>query len=296
MSNIDSHSAWKILLELRRLIRRGTGVAFPSGAGIDSQGRAVLLPAGAVSVLLVLYEDGGWRAHAELNQEAAQLFELYLPVCLAREGITVGHLGQSLDGRIATANGASCYVTGLENILHLHRMRALCEAVVVGAETVRQDNPRLTTRRVAGLNPVRVVLDPKRRLQEGFHVFQDDAAPTLLFCDRRLVKRDREWQGQAEIVGVPLTEDGRLVLAVVLKRLHERGLLNVFVEGGGITVSHFLREGLLDRLQVAIAPLIIGSGRPGISLPAIEDLSAALRPRYRPFRMGEDILFDCWLR
>ncbi len=293
-SENDNERVWKLILGLRQLTKTGFSLHSQTGMGIDAQGKPLLLPPQDPAALLVLDADGGWRARADLSANAAQLFDLYLPLCLA-QAITIGHLGQSLDGRIATASGSSWQVTGSENICHLHRLRALCDAVVVGAETVRQDNPRLTTRHVTGTHPVRVILDANRRLQGDLHVFHDDAAPTLVVCDRRLVGDGGEWLGQAAVIGVPMGGD-RLALPAVLERLHERGLLAVFVEGGGLTVSGFLEAGLLDRLQIAIAPLIIGSGRPGITLPVIAELAQALRPRCRLFPMGEDILFDCVLR
>jgi riboflavin biosynthesis pyrimidine reductase len=81
-----------------------------------------------------------------------------------------------------------------------------------------------------------------------------------------------------------------------LQELHRRGCHAVFVEGGGVTVSRFLEAGLLDRLHVAIAPMVVGEGRPGLRLPPAERLSDSLRPAHRVFRMGEDVLFDCDLR
>ena len=121
------------------------------------------------------------------------LIDLYLPICSATVArpITVGHLGQSLDGFIATHAGESQYVTGEENIRHLHRMRALCDAVVVGAGTVAADDPQLTTRHVSGPSPVRVVLDPTRRLADHYRVFNDDTADTLYVCGRSLRRRGR---------------------------------------------------------------------------------------------------------
>ncbi len=89
---------------------------------------------------------------------------------------------------------------------------------------------------------------------------------------------------------------GGMDAAGVLALLRSRGCHRVFVEGGGVTVSMFLEADLLDRLQVAIAPLIIGSGRPAIRLPAREALSECRRPQYRVFRMGGDVFFDCDLR
>jgi riboflavin biosynthesis pyrimidine reductase len=69
----------------------------------------------------------------------------------------------------------------------------------------------------------------------------------------------------------------------------------VFIEGGGLTVSRFLAAGCLHRLQITVAPLIIGSGRPSITLPEIEQLGACLRPEVRRHLLGADVLFDCRL-
>ena len=208
----------------------------------------------------------------------------------AASPITVGHLGQSLDGFIATCSGDSRYVNGRGNLLHLHRMRALCDAIVVGAGTVAADDPQLTTRLVPGPNPVRVVLDPDRRLGSDYRVFNDGAAATVLACRARLADRP---QGRAEVLGVPDAGDGSFDLAALLAALHARGWRRVFVEGGGRTVSAFLAAGLLDRLQLAVAPILIGEGRPAIRLPPPARLGDCRRPAHRVYRMGCDILFDC---
>jgi riboflavin biosynthesis pyrimidine reductase len=97
------------------------------------------------------------------------------------------------------------------------------------------------------------------------------------------------------VLGVPAV-DGQLDLRVLRERLTERGLRALFVEGGGVTVSRFLQQEVLDRLHVAVAPLILGSGRHGLTLPVVGTLEEALRPRTRVFRMGADVLFDCDLR
>jgi riboflavin-specific deaminase-like protein len=222
------------------------------------------------------------------------MIDLYLPICSATQAnpITVGHLGQSLDGFIATHSGESQYVTGEENILHLHRMRALCDAVVVGAGTVAADDPQLTTRHVTGPNPLRVVLDPTRRLAEHYKVFTDDSAVTLYVCAKSLARQGETHVGHAILVGLDEGPDG-IDASVVLRELRARGCQRIFVEGGGVTVSMFLEANLLDRLQIAIAPLLIGDGRPAIRLPARTALSDCHRPRYRVFRMGTDVLFDC---
>jgi riboflavin-specific deaminase-like protein len=231
-----------------------------------------------------------------LPPDLQALFDLYLPVCAAGPStfVTIGHLGQSLDGYIATHAGDSSYVNGPENIVHLHRMRALCDAVVVGAATIAKDDPRLTTRLADGSNPVRVIIDPRRRLEKHHRVFRDGEARTVLFCDAELATDATRIDG-VEVIGVR-SDAGRLDLGMLLECLHARGLHSTFVEGGGTTVSRFLEAGLLDRLQIAIAPLVIGRGRPGLRLPANERITECMRPEHRVFAMGPDILFDCDLK
>jgi riboflavin-specific deaminase-like protein len=169
-------------------------------------------------------------------------------------------------------------------------MRALADAVLVGVNTVLLDDPQLTVRRCTGENPVRVVIDPERRLDARHRIFCDGAATTLVFAAADQA-RSGESLGQAEVVAVPRGASG-LDPHEVRRVLARRGLTWLFIEGGGITVSRFLAAGALDRLQITVAPLIIGSGRPSLLLPQIERLSEGLRPRTRRFVLGEDIMVE----
>jgi len=252
--------------------------------------------AGDAEAVVVWQPGRGWTAALPPSDPRRALIDLYLPICSATNArpITVGHLGQSLDGFIATHAGDSQYVTGEENIRHLHRMRALCDAVIVGAGTVAADDPQLTTRHVSGPSPVRVVLDPARRLADRYRVFNDDSADTLYVCARSLARDGETHFGRASLVAVDERDEG-IDVAAVLRVLRARGCHRIFVEGGGVTVSMFLEANLLDRLQIAIAPLLIGDGRPAIRLSPRAALSECHRPRYRVFRMGADVLFDCEL-
>ena len=94
--------------------------------------------------------------------------------------VIVGQIGQSLDGRIATESGHSKYINGPAGLVHLHRLRALVDAVVVGVGTAVADDPQLTVRRVAGPQPARVVIDPKGRLGAGARMFADNGVRRLL--------------------------------------------------------------------------------------------------------------------
>jgi riboflavin-specific deaminase-like protein len=249
------------------------------------------------AALLAWVPDFGWQSLLDATAAEHALAQLYLPICSAHAfyPITVGHLGQSLDGFIANSAGDSYYVTGPENILHLHRMRALCDAVIVGAGTIEADDPRLTTRLVPGPNPLRVVLDPKARLSGNYRVFKDSDAVTLRACAAAALDAQTVDRGTVAELVVP-TIAGRLDLADLIAQLRGRGCARIFVEGGGITVASFLEAGLLDRLQLTIAPMLIGAGRPALPLPARSSLSECLRVCPRIFPMGEDLLFDCDLR
>lgn len=285
--------AWRALLAAARRGRAGALPAQPAMLAVDAAGGLRAVGAGDPAALLRWRPDDGWAVAPGCPAVLADVLGLYLPLLPRHpeDGFTVGHLGQSLDGFIATPGGDSQFVTGPENILHLHRMRGLSDAVVVGAQTVAADDPRLTTRLVPGDSPVRVVLDPRRRLPATLRVFVDGAAPTLLVCAEGL-DGPMPRPGGADVVGVPVT-GGRLDLGVLLGRLRERGLRRVFVEGGGASVTAFLVAGLLDRLQVTVAPLVIGEGRSGLSLPPAAALRDCLRPACRIYRMGGDLLFDC---
>jgi diaminohydroxyphosphoribosylaminopyrimidine deaminase / 5-amino-6-(5-phosphoribosylamino)uracil reductase len=236
----------------------------------------------------------GWESRLAPAEARSEFLNLYLPICSATSArpLTVGHLGQSLDGFIATRSGDSQSVTGGDNIVHLHRMRALCDAVIVGAGTVAADDPQLTTRHVPGPNPLRVVFDPGRRLMPTFRLFTDEAAPTLYICGRSRLSPGESHIGTAVIAAIDDDGPGDEA-AQALHLLRARGCARVFVEGGGVTVSRFLEADLLDRLQIAIAPVLIGEGRPTVRLAPQVRLRDCRRPRYRVFRMGGDVMFDC---
>jgi diaminohydroxyphosphoribosylaminopyrimidine deaminase/5-amino-6-(5-phosphoribosylamino)uracil reductase len=238
-----------------------------------------------------------WRRLLHRDPMDAGSISLYGPLlapAAAGDGCFVlGRIAQSLDGKIATASGASRWISGPADIVHTHRLRALFDAIVVGAGTVRADDPQLTTREVAGPSPVRVILDTNRRLDSRYRVFQD-GFPTLLCTGEDSPGEDSSGPdrlGTAEVLRLPRA-DGNVNPAALLRVLAMRGLRRVFVEGGGITVSRFLAAGMLDRLHVTVAPLLLGDGVPAFTLPAAAAPVDGMRFTWTVHDMPPDILLD----
>ena len=237
-----------------------------------------------------------WRAFVDAFRSANGVLPqpydvLFAPLRAGRADslIVVGQIGQSLDGRIATPTGHSHYINGAAGLMHLHRLRALVDAVVVGIGTVLADDPQLTVRRVEGPQPARVVIDGRGRLP---------ARARLLVADgvRRLVLTTQTTRADlppdVECVALP-AQDGRMAPADILRALAVRGFRRILIEGGAETLSRFLAAGCLDRLHVVVAPIILGSGRPSFALDPIEKVDAALRPPMHVHRLDTEVLYDC---
>jgi riboflavin-specific deaminase-like protein len=217
------------------------------------------------------------------------LWKLYAPVAQGRgaPAFVIAQLGQSLDGRVATATGKSRNINGPQAIRHLHRLRALVDAVVVGVGTVVADDPQLSVREVEGPCPARVVIDPNFRLPEGARMRCDSGGPIYAV---QAEPRDRG-PGIESIV-TPRT-GGVIAPGDIVAALAARGFRRILVEGGAATVSAFLAAGAVHRLHLSIAPMVIGSGPVGLNLPPIDELAGALRPLTVTHQLGEDVVFDC---
>src|SRR3569833_664490 len=153
------------------------------------------------------------------------------------DGMTlVAQLGQSLDGRIATVTGHSHYINGCDGLDHLHRLRALVDAVVVGVNTVVVDNPQLTVRRVSGPSPARVVIDPRGRLPRDARVLTGDGTARHVITCAENACADH---AGVETIKLPGAE-GRIAPSAIVRALAERGMRRILIEGGGHTISNFL--------------------------------------------------------
>lgn len=289
--------AWALLLAARSVLD-SENVDLPTALQYDHSGGFV--ESGIDKRLdpdLLLMPCGSWRYSASLSITTQDLLDLYLPVLGTpnNRSLVVGHLGQSVDARIATLDGDAFYVTGEENRKHLHRMRALSHAVIVGLGTVQADDPQLTTRSVTGESPVRVIIDPTAKLSLNAGLLKDQAAKTLLIHMQAGCSAELTSGAGYERLVLPGVK-GSISCEEIINALAERGLHRLFVEGGGITVSRFLEANCLHRLQIATAPLLVGDGRPAVQMPGAVTMKSARRPPHKLYRMGRDVMWDFDMR
>ncbi|QQC93644.1 bifunctional diaminohydroxyphosphoribosylaminopyrimidine deaminase/5-amino-6-(5-phosphoribosylamino)uracil reductase RibD [Streptomyces alfalfae] len=191
----------------------------------------------------------------------------------------------TLDGRIAAADGTSRWITSAEARADVHRLRAECDAVVVGSGTQRADDPHLAVRGVAGaVQPLRVVVDTSgTAVTPGARVL-DDAAPTLI-----AVADDVTPAVTAETVRLPRV-DGGLDVPALLDALHTRGVRSVLLEGGPTLAGAFVAAGAVDRVVGYLAPALLGAGPAALAGGGITTITQALRLDVSEIRrLGPDL-------
>ena len=213
------------------------------------------------------------------------------PTAFIRESkqLVIGQLGQALDGRIATSSGDSKYINGSCGLMHLHRLRDAVDAVIVGVESVNQDNPKLTVRHCGGSDPVKVIMDPNGRVNMEADVFKGAANSTIIVTSKNT---DHAACSRAKVIKLDC-DNGYIAPKAIVQTLAEQGYTKLLVEGGNRTLSNFIRAGAVDRLHLIVAPMIIGAGIQGLDFPGVDKLREAIRPEVTLYPLGTDILFDC---
>ena len=188
---------------------------------------------------------------------------------------------QTLDGRIATASGDSKWISCEAERTVSHALRAACDAVMVGIDTVVRDDPQLTVRMVPGSSPVRVVLDSTLRMPREAKVLGDHAA-TVVFTTERALPSARKWLTERHVaVHVVDPGPGGVDVVQALGRLRERGIESLLVEGGAKVITSLLAARVVDRLVVAFAPTIIGAGTEAVGDLGVSRIVEGIRLRNR---------------
>ena len=212
-----------------------------------------------------------------------------------RPTVTVSY-AQTLDGRLATSGGSSRWISCSESLRFAHTLRSEHDAVMVGAGTACKDDPRLTVRHVPGKDPLRVVVDGSLRPPLTAAVLANGAAGgTVLAVTDRAPEAQREGAASlgATVLRLPACEGGRVDLGALLAELYARGVRSVMVEGGAALITSLLRDRLVDRLAVCIAPKVLGSGIEAVGDLGVRELADSLiLTETSVVRYGVDLVLD----
>jgi diaminohydroxyphosphoribosylaminopyrimidine deaminase/5-amino-6-(5-phosphoribosylamino)uracil reductase len=212
-----------------------------------------------------------------------------------RPAVTVSY-AQTLDGRLATADGSSQWISSPESLRFTHILRAKHEAIMVGAGTACRDDPRLTVRLVPGKDPIRVVVDSTLRTPLTAAVLAHGAAAGTVLAVTERAPTDRCAEAThlgATVLRLPVETEGRVDLKALLSELYASGVRSVLVEGGAALITSFLCNRLVDRLAVCVAPKILGSGIEAVGdlgICELNDSLALVDTSIIPY--GVDVVFD----
>lgn len=215
-------------------------------------------------------------------EEAENANRMWLTAVRRKRPYVVAKAAMSLDGRIALPNGQSQWITGEAARTQAHVLRAECGAVLVGRKTVELDDPQLTVRHVEAVNqPVRIVLDAGLKLARDRRVF-DGSAPTIHVVEK---------QDAADQLACS-TRNGQFDLNLLLTSLMSLGMTSLLVEGGGQTIGAFMAAGFVDRLELFVAPKILGDGPAWVHGLGLNALESAPEFRVKSLKTLEQ---DLWI-
>jgi diaminohydroxyphosphoribosylaminopyrimidine deaminase / 5-amino-6-(5-phosphoribosylamino)uracil reductase len=231
------------------------------------------------------------------EDEARRLNAPFLTFITQKRPWILLKVAQTLDGRIALKNGQSRWITGEKARVEVHRLRAQLDAVMVGSQTVIEDDPELTVRHIKGRDPLRIIVDSKLRVSPNAKVLHGaDRGRTWILhtADAAAAQRRAMEKTGATLLACPTGADDKVDLRAAMALLAKHGVTSVFVEGGGTLHASFIRADLYDKFIVAIAPKIIGAdGKAAIWDLEINDLMRV--PHFvvqRARRLGEDIWLE----
>lgn len=227
-----------------------------------------------------------------LAEQAREVHRHYLHHVAQRRPFVTLKLAVSLDGRIATANGDSKWITGEPARRNAHRLRARHHAIAVGATTVLTDNPRLDVRLVRGVDPQPIVFDPRLRVATGKRELSLLRPGVLFLHTERATARARAALAKtgAEALELP-GDDGGIDIDAALEQLGAREFRSLLVEGGGRLIGAFMRARAWQELWIYRAPIVLGEGRPAVAGLELDSVADAARLQLlRRRTLGDDEL------
>ncbi|KAJ51143.1 diaminohydroxyphosphoribosylaminopyrimidine deaminase/5-amino-6-(5-phosphoribosylamino)uracil reductase [Clostridium tetanomorphum] len=195
-----------------------------------------------------------------LEEEAKKLNEIFIKYITTKRPFCIMKTASTLDGKIATVNGDSKWITNEKSREYVHHIRHRVSAIMVGVDTVIKDNPSLTTRikDLQGKNPVRVIVDSSARIPLDSKIFKEEGRIIIVTTEKANKDKIKEIQHiGGEIIVSPIKEN-KVDLNYLMLKLGEMKIDSVLLEGGSTLNYSALKEGIVDKVMSFIAPKIIG--------------------------------------
>jgi len=251
---------------------------------------------------LKMLEEAGIKTFVGECQEGAQeINEGYIKFITTGMPFVIAKFAMSLDGKIATQNGDSKWISGEESRQFVHYLRHIFDAIMVGANTVVADDPQLSVRGCSGkggktkLQPLRVIVDGRGRIPVSARVFEEPGKTLVAVAKPFNVKKAEEFKkAGAEIVELPAKKD-IMDLEELLKVLGKREVTSVLVEGGSGLFGSLFDHGLVDKVLAFISPIIIGGdgAKSAVGGTGVNNVADALRlNRVKTTEFGDDVLIS----
>jgi diaminohydroxyphosphoribosylaminopyrimidine deaminase/5-amino-6-(5-phosphoribosylamino)uracil reductase len=240
-----------------------------------------------------------------LKEECERLNVYFIHHQLYKRPFVTLKIAQTLDGYLAAPDGDSQWLSGKKSRELVHRWRSEMDAVLVGRNTAFLDNPNLTVRHVKGRQPKRIVLDGPYELPRELKLFSDkyEAKTTIITWNKKASATDADpmlrvmqhnyFRGEVIQVG---KKDGHINLKEALKELGSRGINSILVEGGQSLTSALLKDNLVDKIEVFVAPKLLGGGTRSIINVGINNMRDILQLKQTSWRqVGEDLHLTAYL-
>ncbi len=231
-------------------------------------------------------KNNNLESKVNISKFYQSILNILLPILRKNKKLVIAQIGQSIDGRIALNNGNSHYINNPKSIIYLHCLRSISDAIIVGSNTIKKDDPLLTTRKIKGTNPKRIIIDGSLSLNNKYKIFNDGNENIIFTKSNKNIRLNN-----STIIRLKEKNFTKNFITQIKKLKYK----NILVEGGSKTISELLNNKYIDILQFMIAPILIGSGINSLNLKEISNLNKAIRPKHNFNELENEIIVNLFL-
>ena len=231
-------------------------------------------------------KNNNLESKININKFYQSILNILVPILRKNKKLVIAQIGQSIDGRIALNNGNSHYINNPKSIIYLHCLRSISDAIIVGSNTIKKDDPLLTTRKIKGTNPKRIIIDGSLSLNNKYKIFNDGNENIIFTKSNKNIRLNN-----STIIRFKEKNFTKNLITQIKKLKYK----NILVEGGSKTISELINNKYIDILQFMIAPILIGSGINSLNLKEISNLNKAIRPKHNFNELENEIIVNLFL-